>query len=184
MDMDFLQGGAVEIARTLLGYRLYAREGDGSLTGGIITETEAYTANDAASHSYRGQTKRNEVMFGASGKLYVYFTYGMHWCLNIVTGPVGVGEAVLIRSLAIDQGLPRARTRRGNRPDSQLANGPAKICQALGVTGSDNGADLQGPRILLQPPDSLVTPRIIATPRIGIRSNTDQPWRFLTEDFA
>src|SRR6478735_247431 len=147
---QFLARPAPEVARDLIGYRLYACEADGSLTGGVIIETEAYTADDAASHSYRGETPRNRVMFGPAGHIYVYFTYGMHWCMNIVTGKKGEGEAVLIRALRPDQGLERITKRRHGRQG--LTNGPAKICQALAVTGSDNGQSLGAGRFVLLPP--------------------------------
>lgn len=176
--MDVWQQDAVTAARQLIGYRLYVRETDGSLTGGTIVETEAYTSKDAASHSFRGQTPRNSVMFGEAGHVYVYFTYGMHWCVNIVTGPVGSGEAVLIRALIPDEGLARIRERRAGRPDSALTNGPAKVCQALAITGIDNGSILGVGRFLLAPPDKPL-PHVQATTRIGIRQDRHRPWRFV-----
>lgn len=176
--LDFLSDDAVRVAPQLLGWHLYVRESSGTLTGGKIVETEAYNQDDAASHSYRGKTPRTEVMFGPSGYVYVYFTYGMHWCMNIVTGPEGRGEAVLIRGLELDSGLHLARTRRGNQPDAQLANGPAKLCQALGITGADNGQSLNGQRFSLQPPTQPVG-RFKTTQRIGISRDTHRPWRFI-----
>jgi DNA-3-methyladenine glycosylase len=159
--------------------RLFVHETDGSLTGGTILETEAYTAEDAASHTFRGQTPRNAVMFGPAGHIYVYFTYGMHWCLNIVTGPAGHGQGVLIRAINPEQNLGRIRERRHFRPEHELTNGPAKVCQALGVTGIDNGAELNGPRFILQAGPRNVTYHIQATPRIGIRKDTHRLWRFV-----
>lgn len=176
--MDFLEQDAVTVARRLIGYRLYIREPDGSLTGGMISETEAYTADDAASHSYRGETPRNRVMFGHAGTVYVYFTYGIHWCANIVTGPVGSGEAVLLRGLIPDQGIETMRARRHGRPDSELTDGPAKLCQALDINGEDNGMPLAEGRFLLLPPNGPV-PLIKTTTRIGIRHDTHRPWRFV-----
>lgn len=172
-----LSQDAVTVARQLIGWSLYVREEDGALTGGTIAETEAYTAEDAASHSFRGETPRNRVMFGVAGGVYVYFTYGMHWCVNIVTGTVGDGQAVLIRALRPERGIERMRERRGGRADAELTNGPAKICQALGITGEDNGAQMNEGRFVLTPP--LGKPPIVqASPRIGIRHDTHRLWRF------
>lgn len=178
---NFLEQGAVVAARELIGWRLYVREQDGSLTGGKIVETEAYTGEDMASHSYRGQTPRNEVMFGPAGRIYIYFTYGMHWCMNIVTGQKGQGEAVLIRAIIADKNLNLVQARRGDKPSQELTNGPAKVCQALGVNGSDNGARLNQKRFLLLPPNG-PRPKFMATKRIGIKSDTHRLWRFIAKD--
>lgn len=181
MDVeDELLKGAVTAARRLIGYRLYATESDGSLTGGVITETEAYTAEDAASHSYKGKTPRNTVMFGPSGHIYVYFTYGMHWCMNIVTGEVGSGEAVLIRSIVPDKNVDLIRERRNVKSESELTNGPAKTCQALGVTGQDNGEKIGGGRFVLRPAVSSLD--VAATERIGIKKDTHRLWRFVIDE--
>jgi DNA-3-methyladenine glycosylase len=176
--MEVWRQDAVSVARQLIGYRFYRRQADQSLIGGMIIETEAYTAQDAASHSFHGQTLRNQVMFGEAGRLYVYFTYGMHWCANIVTGSIGDGEAVLIRALAPDQGIPTMRMWRHDRPDTELTNGPAKVCQALGITGVDNGATIDGEHFLLLPPVG-APPSVQATTRIGIRHDRHRLWRFL-----
>lgn len=174
---DLLRQDAVTVARQLVGYRLYVRETDGSLTGGTIIETEAYMAEDAASHSFRGETQRNRVMFGEAGALYVYFIYGMHWCVNIVTGAVGDGQAVLIRAIKPEQGIERMRQRRSGRPDTELTNGPAKVCQALGIKGTDNGVRVNDERFVLLPPVGS-PPDVQALPRIGIRHDTHRLWRF------
>lgn len=177
--------GAVSAARGLIGWRLYVVESDGAYTGGIITETEAYRQDDAASHSYRGKTPRTDVMFGPPGRLYVYFTYGMHWCANIVTGAEGSGEAVLIRAIVPDSGLDTIQRRRGNRLHSELTNGPAKLCQALGITGKDQGASLNNGRFLLLPPKPEHSHLPIKpTKRIGIRKDTHRLWRFVTSEIA
>ncbi len=176
--MSLLEQGAVDAAEGLIGWRLYVREADGTLTGGRIIETEAYAQEDAASHSHRGRTPRTEVMFGPAGHIYVYFTYGMHWCMNIVTGHEGHGEAVLIRALEPDNGLDYMQMRRGDKPPGELTNGPAKLCQALAVTGQDNGARLNHSRFVLLPPDK-PKPKIKATERIGITRDTHRLWRFV-----
>lgn len=175
-----LESGAVSAARALIGWRLYAKEPDGTLTGGTIIETEAYTQEDAASHSYRGQTPRTEVMFGPAGGIYIYFTYGMHWCMNIVTGKPGHGEAVLLRALSPDKGIAVMSSRRGKSPESKLTDGPAKLCQALNITGEDNGSVLGKSRIIIECP--LEKLKVHATKRIGIKNNTHRLWRFIALD--
>jgi DNA-3-methyladenine glycosylase len=146
---------------------------------GRITEVEAYRQDDAASHTFNGPTPRNEVMFGPAGHLYVYFTYGMHYCANIVTSRLGVGGAVLLRAVEPLAGMELMFERRGGR--RALADGPAKLCQAFGIDGSSNGADLlTGDAIGLfddgTPPPS--DPRV--GPRIGISKAVDVPWRWRT----
>jgi DNA-3-methyladenine glycosylase len=152
-----------------------------------LTEVEAYggVGADPASHAHRGRTARNAVRFGGPGVLYVYFTYGMHWCLNVVTGPPGEASAVLLRAGAVVDGLDVARERRAGKsgppPDRELARGPARLAMVLGVTGFANGTQLFRP-------DSVVTigPRPVPVldaairtgPRIGISVGTDTPWRF------
>jgi DNA-3-methyladenine glycosylase len=177
-DMDVWDQDAVTAARQLIGYHFYVKQTDGQLTGGKIVETEAYTADDAASHSFHGETARNRVMFGEAGRLYVYFTYGMHWCVNIVTGPIGSAEAVLIRAITPDRGVAYIREHRRNRPDAELTNGPAKLCQALGITGADNGARIDGSRFAVVPPQD-TPPSVEATMRIGIRHDQYRLWRFV-----
>jgi len=127
-EEDFLSGSAPEVAKNLLGCVL--RNGG---TAGIIVETEAYSQDDAASHSFRGLTKRNSPMFGAPGTIYVYFTYGMHNCFNIVTNEEGIGEAVLIRALEPIEGAEIMKKRRGTENIRELCSGPARLVQALGI---------------------------------------------------
>lgn len=174
-----MDNSAVDVAKQLVGWELYVKESDSSLTGGVIIETEAYTEGDAASHSYNGKTARNEVMFGESGRIYIYFTYGMHWCMNIVTGPKNRGEAVLIRAIQPTTGLEKMRKRRNLKPDYELANGPAKLCQALGITGADNGLIINDSKIILKPSNNTKKPKVKATPRIGIKKDTHHLWRFI-----
>lgn len=145
-----------------------------------IVEVEAYTADDPASHSFRGPTPRNAVMFGPAGRLYVYFTYGMHHCANIVTGPAGDGQAVLLRAGEPLAGRDAMEDRRRvvGRP-VELTNGPGKLCQALGLDRSWDGATLGpgGPLTLLDdgtPPPSAP----VVTSRIGIRVGVERPWRW------
>ena len=160
---------------------------------GRIVEVEAYHgANDAASHAFRGRTPRTAVMFGPPGFLYVYFTYGMHWCANVVCGPDGEAAAALIRALEPLHGLEEMRTARpGARRDRDLCNGPAKLCQALGITGAETGTDLVAPAA----GGARATVRLLAdgTPppkrpgrgtRIGIKEATDKRWRFWVPDNA
>ena len=175
---DLLAGPVVPAARGLLGCRLTAN--------GVtvrITEVEAYagTAGDPASHAHRGRTPRNAVMFGPSGHAYVYFTYGMHWCMNVVTGPDGAASAVLLRAGEVVEGLDAARARRpAVRRDLDLARGPARLCGALGIDRSVYGADLlaEGP-VRLRPAVVPVPPTVIeAGPRVGVTGAHDVPWRF------
>ncbi len=166
---------AEQAAPRLLGCRLVRRVGGRQLSGRIV-ETEAYSQDDVASHSYRGQTPRTKVMFGPAGFLYVYFTYGMHYCCNVVTGPDGHGSAVLIRALEPLEGQEVMAKNRHNR--SGLCDGPAKLCQALEIEKSFNGHDLRREplKLLLEPP--LPQTDIVQTTRIGISRGQDVPGRF------
>ncbi len=149
---------------------------------GRIVEVEAYRgADDPASHAYRGWTPRTAVMFGPPGHLYVYFTYGMHWCANVVCGPEGTAGAVLIRALHPLSGLEAMRAARPRaRRDRDLCNGPAKLCQALGIAGWANGADLvTGAQGLSLVGDGTGPPaRPAVRPRVGITAGQELPWRF------
>jgi DNA-3-methyladenine glycosylase len=157
---------APDLARALIGARLSVRG-----AGGLITETEAYTPDDPASHSFRGPTRRNAAMFGAPGHAYVYRIYGLHWCLNVVGAR---GHAVLIRALAPDHGLDGMVARRGR---GALCAGPAMLSQALGITGDDDGRRFGTADFRIEPAGA--TPvRILTGPRIGISRAVDVPWRF------
>jgi DNA-3-methyladenine glycosylase len=176
---DFLDNLAEIVAPRLLGCYL-ERELNGQKLVGKIVETEAYDQSDAASHSYRGRTPRTDVMFGPSGHLYVYFTYGMHYCCNVVTGGEGRGSAVLIRALEPIQG--KAFMSENRHSSTELTNGPAKLCQALKINKSLNGHDLRQPplKLAIQPPLEQV--QIIQTTRVGINQAKDVPWRFYVKD--
>ncbi|WP_410814311.1 DNA-3-methyladenine glycosylase [Micromonospora sp. 067-2] len=175
---DLLAGPLLPAARGLLGCRLHA--------GGVtvrITEVEAYagTAGDPASHAHRGRTPRNAVMFGPAGYSYVYFTYGMHWCMNVVTGVAGEAAAVLLRAGEVVDGLAVAQARRpAVRRDVDLARGPARLCSALGIDRAAYGEHLLGDGpVRLRPPARPVPPEaVIAGPRVGVTGAHDLPWRF------
>jgi len=160
----------VEAARALIGWTLLV---DG--VGGIVVETEAYHHEDPASHSFSGPTARNAVMFGPPGRAYVYRSYGVHWCLNVVCGPEP-GSAVLIRSLEPTEGIATMRARRGSDDVRALCSGPGKLCQALAVTRALDGARLDAAPFALTPREH--EPAIVAGPRIGITRAADVPWRF------
>jgi DNA-3-methyladenine glycosylase len=170
-------GTALEVAPTLLGAHL--RVDDVVLR---ITEVEAYLAEtDPGSHAYRGPGKRNAVMFGPPGRLYTYFTYGMHTCANVVCSPEGTASAVLLRAGEVVEGIESARQRRTtSRTDADLARGPARLCVALGIRLDDNGAQLDAGRFALEasghPPTTVST-----GPRTGVSGaggGADYPWRF------
>jgi DNA-3-methyladenine glycosylase len=175
---------AITVARDLLGTYLVSRSAGQALIGRIV-EVEAYLGErDPASHAYRGKTPRNEVMFGEGGHLYVYFTYGMHHCCNVVTGPEGRASAVLLRAVEPVRGVDLMRERReggtrGRVSDAALTNGPGKLCQALGITRELNGADLCGERIWI---GKTRGPRrrmkVARSPRVGISQGQHHLWRF------
>lgn len=168
-------------ARGLLGWEIIHHTPEG-ICGGIIIETEAYHQDDEASHSFRGLTPRTEPMFQSEGHLYVYFTYGMHWCMNIVTGPAGSGEAVLIRALKPTRGIKLMKARRHNDSISRLTPGPATITQALAIPSSYSGQYITDTTLELIPPKQVVTD-IKTSGRIGIKKATDKQWRFFLENF-
>jgi DNA-3-methyladenine glycosylase len=170
---DALVGDVLEVAPRLLDSVL--RHGEVAVR---ITEVEAYDGpNDPGSHSYRGRTDRNAVMFGPPGRLYVYFTYGMHYCCNLVVGPEGVPSAVLLRAGEVVDGVDVARERRGGSSDRDLARGPARLCQALGIDLTHNGADLAAGPLTLDGLGTYAGP-VGTGPRVGLRLAGDRPWRF------
>ena len=145
--------------------------------GGRIVEVEAYSEEDPASHAFRGATARNASMFGPPGHLYVYRSYGMHWCANVVCERPGRGAGILLRALEPTHGLDRMRARRGVTDERLLCSGPGRLTQALGVTGADDGADLSRPPFELVPPTTAAP--VERTPRIGISRAVEQPWRYV-----
>jgi DNA-3-methyladenine glycosylase len=174
LDRSFLARDALEVAPELLNTVLVS----GPCAGRIV-EVEAYRSDEPAAHSFRGPTPRTQVMFGPAGHLYVYFSYGMHHCANVVTGAVGDGQAVLLRALTPLRGIDLMTERRHGRV-AHLADGPGKLCQALALGLSLTGTDLcAGGAIRIvddgtPPPDVVVT-----TPRVGITKAVDLPWRFV-----
>jgi DNA-3-methyladenine glycosylase len=174
----------LEVAPRVLGMVL-SRATDEGTVAVRLTEVEAYDGpTDPGSHAYRGQTARNAVMFGRAGHLYVYFTYGMHFCMNISAGPDGQPSAVLLRAGEVIEGLDLARARRGSAngatiSDRDLARGPARLCVALGIDREFNGADLLDRRSPIQLLPGPGFDGIPATgPRVGLREAADRPWRF------
>ncbi len=144
--------------------------------GGVIVEVEAYHHTDPASHSYRGPTERNGVMFGPAGFVYVYRSYGIHWCVNVVCEPEGSASAVLIRAIEPTEGLAAMRRRRGLPEVRDLCSGPGKLCQAMGITDKHNGLPLDRPPFELRA--RVGEPDVVAGPRIGITKAVDEPWRY------
>jgi len=177
---SFFARPVLEVARDLIGCTFLV---DG--VGGRIVETEAYRGDDPASHSYRGKTPRNAVMFGPPGYLYVYFTMGMHYCVNIVCQREGEAAAALLRALEPEFGLERMTERRRTSDPHQLCSGPAKLAQALGITREGyNGVSACAAPVQVLARRGGAAPRIVAAPRIGISTATDKLWRFVDADSA
>ncbi|MFC9694564.1 DNA-3-methyladenine glycosylase [Kribbella sp. NPDC056951] len=186
MRRSQLAGPVLDVAPLLLGTILRTTAAEGTVAV-RITEVEAYDGpNDPGSHAYRGETPRNAVMFGPPGHLYVYFTYGMHFCMNVGVGPAGTPSAVLLRAGEVIEGVDLARSRRGtptSKSNRDLARGPARLCVALGIDREQNGVDLlakDSPVRLLDGPGFDGTPS--TGPRVGLREAPDWPWRFWIPD--
>lgn len=175
LPLEFYRRPADLLAPLLLNKLLATRDG----RAGRIVEVEAYAGDDPASHAFRGRTARNATMFGPAGHLYVYFTYGMHWCANAVCGQDGEGTAVLLRALEPLTGLdlmwqarPRARSER------ELCSGPARLTQALGISGSQDGVDLARGAVRILEDDTPPPPDAVVTTRVGITRAVEVPWRW------
>lgn len=176
---NIVSKSSLEAAPLLLGCEL-VRQTPKGLVKLKIVETEAYHQDDPASHSFRGITLRTAPMFNRGGLIYVYFTYGMHYCINIVTGRRGVGEAVLLRAAEPLEGIEIIKNNRGIEDVKNLTNGPGKLAQALGITDTKlSGERLSKNSLQLLPPKTTIPKEKIAvSPRIGIRRAVEQPWRF------
>jgi DNA-3-methyladenine glycosylase len=175
--LELLTADVVTAARSLLGWEVVTRIG-GATTAARIVETEAYAgSDDPASHAFRGRTRRNAAMFGEPGTVYVYRSYGIHWCMNIVAGPRGLAHAVLLRAGEPVEGLETMIERRGREQD--LLNGPGKLCQALGVEGAHDGSSAFTGPVRLRPGVPADQRGVAATPRIGISKAKARPWRFV-----
>jgi DNA-3-methyladenine glycosylase len=172
LKRDFFRRNVHEVAPDLIGVTLLVNG-----VGGRIVEVEAYDQEDPASHAHRGRTPRNAAMFGPPGHAYVYRSYGIHWCLNLVCGEEGVPEAVLIRALEPTSGLDLQRNRRGVEDVRALCSGPGKLCQALGITREQDGLALDVPPFELVEREEV--PEIARGPRIGITRATELSWRYM-----
>lgn len=185
LDMSSLQTilttDAATAAKRLLGCVL-EREIDGQLLRVKIVETEAYDQNDPASHSFIGITNRTATMFGPPGRSYVYFTYGMYFCCNVVTGPEGFGSGVLLRAVEPLSDETFFAARRGGKFGVQQTNGPGKLCQALAIDRTFDGHDLEQPPLCLIMQPAIEPSQIVATARVGITKATDTLWRFYIRD--
>jgi len=179
----FYGRAATEVAPDLLGRVLVRTRRDGTRLTARIVETEAYAEDDPASHAFRGPTARNAVMFGPPGYLYVYFVYGMHFCMNVVTGRAGEGTAVLLRAAEPLEGIRAMQIQRGREQIRELCSGPALLCQALGIALSSDGTDLVGGGDVSIVGGSPVERASIAIgPRVGIRVGVEHDRRYLIRD--
>lgn len=168
---DFFARPVAQVAPELIGCTLLVRG-----VGGTIVETERYQQDDPASHSHRGPTPRARVMFGPPARLYVYRSYGLHWCVNLVAEPPGQGAAVLLRAIEPLHGLDEMRARRPGHADRLLCSGPGRLCAALGIDDTLNGARLDDGRVSVHAPAEPL--EVVAGPRIGISRAQDRPWRY------
>ena len=171
LTKSFFSRSVHEVAPNLIGVTLLVNG-----VGGRLVEVEAYHHTDPAAHSFNGPTERNAVMFGPPGYVYVYRSYGIHWCLNFVCEPKGSAAAVLIRAIEPTEGLAAMRRRRGVREDRLLCSGPGRLCEALGITHKHNGMALDAPPFELLGRQGEV--EVVIGPRIGITKAAELPWRY------
>lgn len=188
LDRQFYTRDLLTVAYELLGKHLVKKE-KGKILSGRIIEVEAYDGSvDEAAHTFIGKTKRNEIMFNIGGYLYVYFTYGNHYCCNVVTGEEGKGTAILIRAIEPLEGISTMIKNRFHRDllnekeKFNLTNGPGKVCQALSINKSHYGIDLTGDEIYLIDQPLIDKQNVVITKRIGIKKSVDLPWRFYIKD--
>ena len=178
LPQSFFARTALEVARDLIGCTFLFGG-----AGGRIVETEAYRQDDPCCHGYRGKTDRNAVLFGPPGHLYVYFTYGMHFCANVASEEEGVAAGVLLRALEPEHGVEGMVARRGVLEPRLLASGPARLAQALGIGRAQNGLPVWEPPLAILPRDAAAPePRVVTTARIGVRGGDQKPWRFVDAD--
>jgi DNA-3-methyladenine glycosylase len=171
LSRDFFARSVHEVAPDLIGVTLLVNG-----VGGKIVEVEAYDQEDPASHAYRGRTSRNDSMFGPPGHAYVYRSYGIHWCLNLVCADEGNPEAALIRALEPTVGVAQQQERRGADDVRSLCSGPGKLCQALAITREHDGLALDIPPFRLE--ERTEVPQIVTGPRVGITRATELSWRY------
>lgn len=181
MDPNFFLQPSVTLAPNLLG-KIFSFASPAGLVSGKIVEVEAYHQDDAASHTFRGESDRNRSMFQTGGRLYVYKTYGIHSCVNIVAGHAGRGEGVLIRALEPLEGIEIMQKNRGTTNLLQLCSGPAKLTKAFGITREHDGQILGQSPFTLMPGEELPPEHIFQTTRIGITKAADEPYRFYIRD--
>ena len=186
----FYSQPVLQVAPQLLGRLIVRNIGDRTLMGRIV-EVEAYRPDDPASHSYRGMTERNAVMFAPGGHLYVYFTYGMHFCANVVTGPEGRGEAILVRAVEPLWGIEEMARRRYDKRRIEmrkelleLTSGPARFCEAFGLARKENGLTLQGPEIFISDTGADEPSTARTSERIGVSEGKEKKWRWFIEGNA
>lgn len=188
LERNFYTRDVITVAEELLGKILVKKDGRQFLAGRIV-EVEAYDGRtDEAAHTFTGKTKRNEIMFGEGGFFYVYFTYGTHFCCNVVTGWKNHGTAVLIRAVEPISGIKKMSINRFGRnllnekERFNLTNGPGKVCQAMGINKTHYGIDLTGDKIFILDNPNLGRDQIVITKRVGIKKSADLPWRFYIKD--